>query len=93
MVGARPHQQWHGLSWHRPFEAPGRQECLCCQDFTVGCAELAVKRETAQWLDGAEFALGALYFFAEDDGFGDGAHGHPALAALLLEHEVSLLFA
>jgi hypothetical protein len=44
-------------------------------------------------LGGTQAALGALYFFAEDDGFGDGAHGHPALAALLLEHEVGLLFA
>jgi hypothetical protein len=44
-------------------------------------------------LDGAEPALGALYFFAQDNGFGYGAHGHAALAALLLEHKVSLLFA
>jgi hypothetical protein len=87
MVGARPQSAaWTQLA--QTLRGSGQAGVSVLPGCGFGCYA-----EDRTMLGGAEFALGALYFFAEDDGFGYSSHGHASLAALLLEHEVGLLFA
>jgi len=64
-----------------------------CFKWFVVLKSVCVLRE-AEGTSGRDgFGLGAANFFVEDDGFGNFAHGHAALAALLLEHQVGFFFA